>query len=88
MAKQPQVYVVSDSLGETAESVAKATIGQYDTAIEIHRVPFLRHTDQIDKIIDEAPQAGPVVCPTLVTPHLQPHLERRAHDKNVHYVYI
>ena len=34
MAKQPQVYVVSDSLGETAESVAKATIGQYDTDIE------------------------------------------------------
>ena len=46
MAKQPQVYVVSDSLGETAESVAKATIGQYDTDIEIHRVPFIRHTDQ------------------------------------------
>ena len=50
MAKQPQVYVVSDSLGETAESVAKATIGQYDTDIEIHRVPFIRHTDQIEKI--------------------------------------
>ena len=49
MAKQPQVYVVSDSLGETAESVAKATIGQYDTDIEIHRVPFIRHTDQIEK---------------------------------------
>lgn len=58
MAKQPQVYVVSDSLGETAESVAKATIGQYDTDIEIHRVPFIRHTDQIEKIIDEAAQAG------------------------------
>ena len=56
MAKQPQVYVVSDSLGETAESVAKATIGQYDTDIEIHRVPFIRHTDQIEKIIDEAYQ--------------------------------
>ena len=60
MAKQPQVYVVSDSLGETAESVAKATIGQYDTDIEIHRVPFIRHTDQIEKIIDEAAQAGAV----------------------------
>ena len=42
MAKQPQVYVVSDSLGETAESVAKATIGQYDTDIEIHRVQIGR----------------------------------------------
>ena len=68
MAKQPQVYVVSDSLGETAESVAKATIGQYDTDIEIHRVTFISHTDQIEKIIDEAAQAGAVVCHKLVSP--------------------
>ena len=27
MAQIPAIYVVSDSLGETAESVAKATIG-------------------------------------------------------------
>ncbi len=36
MSKLPQIYVVSDSLGETAESVAKATISQYDADIEIH----------------------------------------------------
>lgn len=88
MAKQPQVYVVSDSLGETAESVAKATIGQYDTDIEIHRVPFIRHTDQIEKIIDEAAQAGAVVCHTLVSPELRADFERIAHEKNVRYVDI
>lgn len=81
MAKQPQVYVVSDSLGETAESVAKATIGQYDMDIEIHRVPFIRHTDQIEKIIDEAAQAGAVVCHTLVSPELRADFERIAHEK-------
>ena len=88
MAKQPQVYVVSDSLGETAESVAKATIGQYDTDIEIHRVPFIRHMDQIEKIIDEAAQAGAVVCHTLVSPELRADFERIAHEKNVRYVDI
>ena len=88
MVKQPQVYVVSDSLGETAESVAKATIGQYDTDIEIHRVPFIRHTDQIEKIIDEAAQAGAVVCHTLVSPELRADFERIAHEKNVRYVDI
>lgn len=58
MAKQPQVYVVSDSLGETAESVAKATIGQYDTDIEIHRVPFIRHMDQIEKLLMKRHRRG------------------------------
>lgn len=48
----------SDSLGETAESVAKATIGQYDTDIEIHRVPFIRHTDQIEKLLMKRHRRG------------------------------
>ena len=58
MSKLPQIYVVSDSLGETAESVAKATISQYDADIEIHRVPFVRHSDQIEKIVDDAAAQG------------------------------
>ena len=68
--------------------MAKATIGQYDTDIEIHRVPFIRHTDQIEKIIDEAAQAGAVVCHTLVSPELRADFERIAHEKNVRYVDI
>ena len=43
MNKIPEVYVVSDSLGDTAESVAKATISQFDEDIDIVRVPFIRH---------------------------------------------
>ena len=54
LAKIPEVYVVSDSLGETAESVAKATISQFDEDIDIIRVPFIRHAEQIQKVIDEA----------------------------------
>ena len=42
MSKIPEVYVVSDSLGETAESVAKATISQFDEDIDVVRVPFIR----------------------------------------------
>ena len=42
MNKIPEVYVVSDSLGDTAESVAKATISQFDEDIDIVRVPFIR----------------------------------------------
>ena len=60
--KIPEVYVVSDSLGDTAESVAKATISQFDEDIDIIRVPFIRHAEQIQKVIEEAAQHGAVVC--------------------------
>ena len=54
MTKIPEVYVVSDSLGETAESVAKATISQFDEDIDIVRVPFIRHGEQVQKVLEEA----------------------------------
>lgn len=88
MSKLPQIYVVSDSLGETAESVAKATISQYDADIEIHRVPFVRYSDQIEKIINDAAAQGAVICHTLVSRELRDHFEQLAKEKNVRYVDI
>lgn len=76
MNKIPEVYVVSDSLGDTAESVAKATISQFDEDIDIIRVPFIRHAEQIQKVIEEAAQHGAVVCHTLVSPELRQTFEK------------
>ena len=88
MNKIPEVYVVSDSLGDTAESVAKATISQFDEDIDIIRVPFIRHAEQIQKVIEEAAQHGAVVCHTLVSPELRQTFEKIAEAKNVRYVDI
>ena len=46
------IYAISDSLGETAEAVARATASQYDKEqIEIVRIPYIEDKDQIDEII-------------------------------------
>ena len=88
MTKIPEVYVVSDSLGDTAESVAKATVSQFDENIDIIRVPFIRHTEQIQRVIDEAAERGAVVCHTLVSAELRADFERIAEAKHVKYVDI
>mgnify|MGYP001057207930 CR=1 FL=1 len=88
MTKIPEVYVVSDSLGDTAESVAKATVSQFDENIDIIRVPFIRHTEQIQSVIDEAAERGAVVCHTLVSAELRADFERIAEAKHVKYVDI
>ena len=62
MEKIPEIYIVSDSVGETAESVAKATIAQFDEDIEITRIPFVRHTEQIKRIVQEASESGAMIC--------------------------
>lgn len=88
MTKIPEVYVVSDSLGDTAESVAKATVSQFDENIDIIRAPFIRHTEQIQRVIDEAAERGAVVCHTLVSAELRADFERIAEAKHVKYVDI
>ena len=88
MGKIPQVYVVSDSLGGTAEKLAKATIGQFDEDIEINRVPYVRHTDQIKRVIAQAAADGGVICHTLVSPGLRADFERYANEAHVKYVDI
>ncbi len=89
MKKMPTVYVISDSLGETAESVTKATISQFDQeTIDIVRVPYVRHVDQIRNIIKDAAAAGAVVCHTLVSKELRDAFEKLAHEQHVTYVDI
>lgn len=81
------IYVVSDSLGETAESVAKATISQFDEShLDIIRVPFVRHVEQIQNIVNEAATNNGVVCHTLVSEELRAEFERAATEKQVKYV--
>ena len=88
MSKIPKVYVVSDSLGDTAESVAKATISQFDENIDVIRVPFIRHAEQVEKVVEEAAEHHAVVCHTLVSPELRQTFEKIAEAKHVRYVDI
>lgn len=88
MSKIPEVYVVSDSLGDTAESVAKATISQFDENIDVVRVPFIRHAERVEKVVEEAAEHHAVVCHTLVSPELRQTFEKIAEAKHVRYVDI
>jgi [pyruvate, water dikinase]-phosphate phosphotransferase / [pyruvate, water dikinase] kinase len=69
---KPIVYIISDSIGETAEFVVKAVASQYDSGnVEIRRVPFVGDAAKIREIMEEALQAGGMVAYTLVLPELR-----------------
>lgn len=56
------IYAISDSLGETAEAVARATASQYDKEqIEIVRIPYIDSESQIDEIVDDAKRGHHVI---------------------------
>ncbi|MDI6631773.1 MAG: pyruvate, water dikinase regulatory protein [Bacillota bacterium] len=69
---QPVIYIVSDSIGETAELVGRAAVSQFDAGnAEIRRIPYVSHPEEIPAIVAQAAEEGGVIIFTLVMPHLR-----------------
>lgn len=78
-SKKPVVYIISDSIGETAEFVVKAAASQYDSEdIEVRRVPFVSDAARIVEVVDEAARSNSMVAYTLVLPELRRVIEAEA----------
>ncbi|HCX65172.1 MAG TPA: phosphoenolpyruvate synthase regulatory protein [Eubacteriaceae bacterium] len=82
--KRGVIYVISDSLGETGELVAKAGRIQFNTSIsDIKRYPFVLEKDQIDEILYEAKEDNSVVIFTLVIPEMKKYMMSKAAEYNI-----
>lgn len=72
----PTVFVVSDSIGETAEFVARAAASQYNSGrVRIRRFSYVNSPDYIADIVHQAAEAGAIIAYTLVLPELREALE-------------
>ncbi|WP_438448752.1 pyruvate, water dikinase regulatory protein [Gorillibacterium sp. sgz5001074] len=70
--KQQWLYICSDSVGETAEAVAQATLRQFQVGeTRIKRWSNIRHEDEIRRLMEEAARVGGFVAFTLVQPELR-----------------
>ena len=68
----PIIYALSDSIGETAELVARATASQFDSAkIDIIRIPYITSVEQIEETVKEAARQPCLICHTMVSPDLR-----------------
>lgn len=84
IANLPIVYALSDSIGETAEMVARATASQFSSAdFDIIRVPYINSAEQIAETVREAAKHTCVICHTLVSPDLREALQKQAKEYNI-----
>lgn len=83
------VYVVSDSVGETAELVVKAATSQFDpTDFDVRRVPYVEDTATIQEVMTLAKEMNAIVAFTLVVPELREYLLEVASTEQVQVVDI
>jgi len=85
--KIPVIYAVSDSVGETSESVIRATTSQFvGEKFETVRIPYVQDADQVDQLMNDAAKYNAIVCYTMVSPELRERLVDKAVELDVQIV--
>lgn len=78
------VYILSDSVGETGEQVARAAISQFNTGrYETRRFPYITEREQILEIIEEARNEKCIIVYTIVIDELRRLLEDKVKEYNI-----
>ncbi|TVY05535.1 pyruvate, water dikinase regulatory protein [Paenibacillus cremeus] len=67
-----EITICSDSVGETAEAVVRATIRQFDGHhVTTKRIGHIKSEDEVRAIVEESAKRGGFIAYTLVQPELR-----------------
>ncbi|MDZ5470955.1 pyruvate, water dikinase regulatory protein (plasmid) [Bacillus sp. 31A1R] len=85
MGEMPVIYVVSDSVGETAELVTKAAISQFDgNSVTIKRFPYVEDHTHIDEVMSLVKLDQGMIAYTLVKPDMRKYLRELSLKEGVY----
>ncbi|MDQ6599689.1 pyruvate, water dikinase regulatory protein [Bacillus salipaludis] len=83
----PIIYVVSDSVGETAELVTKAAISQFNgSGMVLKRYPYVEDKEHIDEVISLVLMDQAMIAFTLVKPEMRTYMMEKANESGIHTV--
>ncbi len=85
MKNKHQIYLVSDSTGETLDRIFIAIKAQFENfTYEIHNFSFTRTENQINKILENANKSdNPIILYTIVDSKIAKFLEQKAEEKKI-----
>ncbi|MEW8987717.1 MAG: pyruvate, water dikinase regulatory protein, partial [Bacillus sp. (in: firmicutes)] len=84
MDEREIVYVVSDSVGETAELVVKAAATQFNGGhVELKRNPYVEDFEDIEDILEKAGKTNSIIAYTIVIPTLKEYMDRRTAEEGI-----
>ncbi|NRD80789.1 kinase/pyrophosphorylase [Bacillus sp. BRMEA1] len=83
----PVIYVVSDSVGETAELVTKAAISQFNgSGMILKRFPYVEDKEHIDEVLSLVYLDKGMIAYTLVKPEMRTYMRERAEADGIYAV--
>lgn len=83
------IFVCSDSVGETANTVVQATIRQFNASqVQVRRFGSIRTEDEVRSLVEEAAKENGFIAYTLVLPELREMMRQEAIRLNVNAIDI
>ncbi len=83
-AEKPIIYIVSDSIGETAELVARAAASQFNGGkMDIRKIPYVSDSSELVEIVKEAAECQGLIAYTLVQQDLKDRLVQESAKYNL-----
>lgn len=89
MTKKFILYVLSDSIGDTAEQVARAAAEQFeDTDYELRKFPYVESITKIDNIIEDLDSQNSIFVYTIVSEKISNYLRSVCENKGILFIDI
>lgn len=89
MDQEPSVFIVSDSVGETAELVIKAGLSQFENGdYNIHRIPYVEDKKTVDETLLRAKEQNGLIGFTIINPDLRSYIKEEAEKLNLEAIDI
>ena len=84
MSNTYQIYLISDSTGETLDRIFIAIKAQFkNIKYKIHTYSFTRTENQILKILDDAEKMNSIILYSIVDSNLAKYLANKSNDKKI-----
>ncbi|HOB12509.1 MAG TPA: pyruvate, water dikinase regulatory protein [Syntrophomonadaceae bacterium] len=88
MTDKLHIFAVSDSVGETAEKIAVASVLQFNVERSITRFSRVTKEQQVTEILGKAAEEDAIVVYTIVKPELSALMESKAKELGVRAVNV
>ncbi|WP_411953468.1 pyruvate, water dikinase regulatory protein [Alkalibacillus sp. S2W] len=77
-------YIVSDSVGETAELMVKAAVSQFaKSEMRIQRIPYVEDLETLDEAVQTAKESDGLIAYTLVKTEFRERIKSKAEENHV-----
>lgn len=88
MKKNFKIFIVSDSLGETARAVARATISQFPDigSWDIKRFPYVNNEDILREVFKQAKESNALVIYSIVSKELGRLAREICESEDIEYI--